>query len=58
MGAIMPIFPKEYDLEKVFKKLSQTNPHDFAFIYIKNKRKLGRKFSKYNKTAMQIQVNC
>ena len=58
MGAIMPLFPKEYDLEKVFLKLSQINPHDFAFIYIKNKRKLARMFSKYNKTAMQIQVNC
>ena len=58
LGGVMAIFPKEYELEKVFLKLSQTNPHDFAFIYIKNKRKLGRRFSKYNKTALQIQVNC
>jgi hypothetical protein len=58
MNAILLLFPREYDLEKLFLRLSQDNPHNFAFIYIKKKRKLGRKFSRHSKEALKIQVNC
>jgi len=58
LNIILPLFPKEYDLEKIFLILSEYNHHNFAYIYIKNKRKLASRFSKYSSKARQIQINC
>ncbi|GAB4147950.1 MAG: hypothetical protein OHK0017_10240 [Patescibacteria group bacterium] len=51
-------FNSNHYLEEFYLWLAERDPNNFAYLFTRNKRKLMGNISKYDKSAMQIQITC